>query len=102
MIQLTDDQLAEVTSILATTPFECWVFGSRARGTARPDSDLDICLRGDVAVTLEELGRLREAFEESHLPFVVDLVDFKDLPDFFRQQVLADGIRIQTTARMQN
>ncbi len=94
MIQLTDDQLAEVTSILTTTPFECWVFGSRARGTARPDSDLDICLRGDVAVPLEELGRLREAYEASNLPFVVDLVDFRDLPEVFQQQVLRDGIRI--------
>jgi hypothetical protein len=35
---------------------------------------------------------LREAFENSNLPFVVDLVDFSNLPETFQEKVLAEGI----------
>ena len=34
-----------------------WVFGSRARGTARPDSDLDIAVRTTADMASESFGQ---------------------------------------------
>ena len=47
------------------------LFGSRARGTARPNSDIDLVLHGPVdQATLDRLWTL---FWESSLPFKVDI-----------------------------
>lgn len=51
------------------------VFGSRARGAAKPWSDLDLALEGAAPLPLSVLAALAEAFDESDLPWKVDLVD---------------------------
>jgi len=51
------------------------VFGSRARGCARPFSDLDLLLCDPPCLTRIERADLRDAFEASALPFPVDLVE---------------------------
>ena len=61
-----------------------WVYGSRANWTSRPQSDLDLV----VFATPEQNGRvsdLREAFEESNLPFRVDLFVWDAVPEQFRE-----------------
>lgn len=59
------------------------VFGSRARGPAKPWSDLDLVLEGEGPVPLAVLAQLAEAFDESDLPWKVDLVDRKTVsPEF--------------------
>ena len=63
-----------------------WVYGSRANWTSRPQSDLDLV----VFATPEQrrqVGQLREAFEESNLPFRVDLFVWDEIPDSFREQI---------------
>jgi predicted nucleotidyltransferase len=94
-IQTTEGELSEIMTILAGQSFSVTAFGSRARGTARPDSDLDLCLKnGETAVPLREMARLRAAFEQSRLPFVVDLVDFSQLPVNFQTQINREGIQL--------
>lgn len=51
------------------------VFGSRACGTAKPWSDLDLAITGKQPISLVLLAELAEAFDESALPWKVDLVD---------------------------
>ena len=66
-----------------------WVYGSRARSTSRPQSDLDIV----VFPTPEQrrrVGDLREAFDESNLPFRVDLFVWDEVPESFRPQIEAE------------
>ena len=66
-----------------------WVYGSRAKWTSTPTSDLDLV----VFATPEQqphVGDLREAFEESNLPFRVDLFVWDDVPESFRQRIEAD------------
>ncbi len=48
------------------------LFGSRATGKFRPNSDIDLAIHGDL--TVDELARLRGMFEESSLPVSVDAV----------------------------
>jgi uncharacterized protein len=77
MIDLSPEQLALVRDVLGHHVPRCRVsaIGSRVRGTAKPYSDLDLLLDAGARIPLDTLGMLREAFQESTLPFRVDLVD---------------------------
>lgn len=88
-IDIQPDHLKLVLGILGThlPHTEIWAFGSRVTGQAKPFSDLDLTIvSGAYAVTA--LTDARQAFEDSNLPYKVDLIPFADLPD-----TLQAGIR---------
>lgn len=66
-----------------------WIYGSRAKGTARPASDLDMIAFTQPDQTLQ-VSDLKEAFEESNLPFRVDLFVWDEVPDTFRKTIEED------------
>ena len=68
-----------------------WVYGSRAKGTARPQADLDMVVFTKPEQS-DQVIELREAFEESDLPFRVDLFVWDALPENFRPQVTAEHV----------
>ena len=56
---------------------EVWAFGSRVKpNTPKPYSDLDIVIRGQQPLSLELSAELDEAFDESDLPWKVDILDW--------------------------
>ena len=68
---------------------EAWVYGSRAKWMSRPQSDLDLV----VFATPEQrrgVGNLREACEDSDLPFRVDLFVWDEVPETFRERIEAE------------
>ncbi len=70
-----------------------WVYGSRAKRTSRPHSDLDLVIFSEPGQHLQ-VGELREAFEESNLPFRVDLFVWDDVPDSFRENIREQHIEL--------
>lgn len=50
-----------------------WIFGSRALGTFKDSSDIDIALQGE-ALTFNDSAQILEQFDLSSLPFKVDVV----------------------------
>lgn len=77
-LALAEAELAQVRAILrAHLPpgVQAAVFGSRAGGRPKPWSDLDLVLEGDAPLPLSLIAALAEAFDESALPWKVDLVD---------------------------
>mgnify|MGYP001342134200 CR=1 FL=1 len=48
--------------------------GSRAKGTARPDSDLDLGIAGEAPFTSDQLAEISSSLE-AHLDIPIDLVD---------------------------
>ena len=62
-----------------------WVFGSRANWTTKDSSDLDLALEGESRLDLEIVNTLEDAFEESSLPYTVDIVDIHRVSDRFRR-----------------
>ncbi|MCX6360599.1 MAG: nucleotidyltransferase domain-containing protein [Armatimonadetes bacterium] len=85
---------AMARAAVAGTGADVYLFGSRARGTERPTSDIDIAVDWHGApLGSGILSRLREEFEESNIPFTVDVVDLAHAPAALREQALAEGIR---------
>lgn len=70
---LAEEELSLIRSTLALYPMitEVRIFGSRAMGTQRPNSDIDLVLYGDM--TECELGRIHHALDELPLPYQFDL-----------------------------
>lgn len=66
-LQLIRDILAPYANIITRVD----LFGSRAKGTYRPNSDIDLVLHG--AVNEKIIDRLWTVFSESSLPFKVDI-----------------------------
>jgi predicted nucleotidyltransferase len=54
---------------------QVFMFGSRVTGSFRKDSDLDLYFLGTGTLAPRFWTHLEEAFEESDLPFKVDLID---------------------------
>ena len=92
-IDITAEQRKTVLSLLENhlPNTTAWVYGSRVKWTARPQSDLDMV----VFATPEQNSQvfdLREAFEESNLPFRVDLFVWDDVPKRFRKHIKQDYV----------
>lgn len=64
-----------------------WAFGSRVKGNFRPDSDLDLVVFSKPAQSAS-VSELREALEESSLPFSVDVLVWDEVGSDFRDHIL--------------
>ncbi len=54
------------------------VYGSRAKGSYKPFSDIDLTLCGDK-LTQTDILRIADRFEDSNLPYMFDISDFSNL-----------------------
>lgn len=77
---------------------EVWAFGSRAKGTAKPYSDLDLAVITSQPLDLGTLAALSDDFSESELPFKVDVVDWATTSEAFRAIIARDKVVLEGTA----
>ena len=92
-IDITTEQRKAVLALLRRhlPGTAAWVYGSRAKWTSRLQSDLDLVVFA-TSEQQRQVGDLREAFEESNLPFRVDLFVWDDVPESFRKQIEAEHV----------
>lgn len=93
MIFLEEKHLKIVKEILLKYPYTFYVFGSRAKGNPRKLSDLDLCFFEDIPWNIR--AHIDEDFEESDLPFKVDIVDWNLCSDDFKKMIKKDLIIFQ-------
>lgn len=94
-LALTEAERAEVRAILAAhlpPGVHAAVFGSRAGGVPKAWSDLDLVLEGPAPLPLPVLAALAEAFDDSALPWKVDLVDRRAVSEAFG--AIIDGCKV--------
>ena len=77
---LNDTELQALRTTLASIPEveEAIIYGSRARGTNRVASDIDITLKGN-SLTYLQLALLDARIDDLYLPYFVDLSLFSML-----------------------
>jgi predicted nucleotidyltransferase len=86
MTNLSRKHLETIKRILAQYVGGCEVraFGSRVIGPAKEHSDLDLAVVAGNKIQRRAKMLLREAFEESDLPFRVDVIDYNAVSGEFR------------------
>lgn len=95
-IDLTDKQYREVMALFERyiPDIEVWAYGSRVKFTSKDYSDLDLV----VFISSERLyqvSELREAFDDSYLPFRVDLFIWDEIPEQFRVNIEREHVVLQ-------
>ncbi|MFW7382126.1 MAG: nucleotidyltransferase family protein [Oligoflexus sp.] len=81
----------EIVAPLKAHGAKVFLFGSRARGTHKKFSDLDILIESQDDLSLL-IGFLSEKLEESNFPFKVDLVDARELANSYKKSVERDKV----------
>ena len=66
--------------------FSVYLFGSRARGEEENGSDADIAISGEQ-INRADLSLIREQWEYSTIPLMLDLVDTKDIGSALSSQI---------------
>ena len=81
MFGLGPDNYRQLRQTIAGFPSidKAIIYGSRARGSERPGSDIDITLLGENLTLRNTVYPLREAIEELYLPYSFDISIFESL-----------------------
>ncbi len=92
MIYLEERHKKIVCDILKKYPYTFYIYGSRVKCTHRPTSDLDVCFMESIPFNIQ--AHIEEDFENSDLPFRVDLSDFNLMSKDFQNHIKKDLIVI--------
>ena len=57
------------------------IYGSRAKGSYKNGSDIDLTLQGNKELTLDVLLKIMNDLDELLLPYTIDLSIFNDITD---------------------
>jgi predicted nucleotidyltransferase len=87
--ELTALLKAIVRQHLPDERYQIFIYGSRAEGTNRPFSDVDLGIMGPQPVSNLILSDIEEDLENSDLPYLVDVVDFTQVSDKFKNVALS-------------
>jgi predicted nucleotidyltransferase len=89
-VEASKDKIEEAVSRLKRFKFvhSIILFGSRAKGTERTESDVDLCIipKSDADVSLKERIALNNAVPES-----IDVSLLNELPVYIRKRVFLEG-----------
>jgi uncharacterized protein len=64
--------------------YRVFLFGSRAAGTARDRSDIDIGIEGPAPVPSLALAAIEDELDEAPTLYTIEVVDFARVSDAFR------------------
>jgi len=91
------DQIIEVFArAVPATKFEVFFFGSRARGDEEEGSDADLAISG-TEIDRSDLSLIREQWEYSTIPMMLDLVDLQDINSALYEQVEKEKVLLWTS-----
>lgn len=79
----------QVVKNLEKNNAQIWCFGSRARGDHKEFSDLDLMVYSNKDLN-SEIGLIIENLSKSNFPFKVDIIQYKDFAENYKQSFEAD------------
>lgn len=102
MLNLDQRYINMILDILAThAPYDTvWAYGSRIKDKAHSGSDLDLILMSTDKDASQKIIRLREAFSESNLPILIDILDWNTIPESFKEEINKQHEILQEGSRL--
>ena len=91
------DEIIDVFSrAVPNKAFSLYLFGSRARGEEENGSDADLAIEGEQ-ISRADLSLIREQWEYSTIPVMLDLVDTKDIGSALSAQIEQEKVLLWTS-----
>ncbi len=90
--EITDLEEKIILKILSPyfNKYSFFYYGSRANGDYRQLSDLDILIKGNMPVPSKMFDKLKQACDESNLPYIVNFTDYHSISDKFYNSIKDD------------
>jgi len=70
-----------------TKDCKAYVFGSRAKSSSLHGSDLDLALECKEKIDFKKLSKIKIDFEDSRLPYMVDVIDLQAIKEYFKNMI---------------
>ena len=95
MIDLEEKYLnfIKITVAKFLANYKLYIFGSRVKNKAKAYSDVDIAI-ASPELTSEIKSKIEAFFENSTLPYEVDVIDLNNITDKFKQHIINDLVEI--------
>lgn len=93
IISISTDILIELRKI-AGSHGKLYVFGSRIKNTHKKFSDIDLCIVSDHPLSDLVMAEIKERFQESSIPFKVDVVDYHSVSEDFKRLISSHWVAI--------
>lgn len=87
---ITEKEYFIIKNILKDYSGEFFAYGSRVKGDFSELSDLDILVKTDEKIIHE----LKEKFDKSYLPYIVNFTDYNSIDDKFYNLIKNDLTKI--------
>ncbi|MDR3156879.1 MAG: nucleotidyltransferase domain-containing protein [Lactobacillales bacterium] len=86
MIGVSEKEFSLIHEVIRRYAADCdiFAFGSRYKQMAKKYSDLDLAFDNGKPLSIARIQQLEEAFDESVLPYRVDVVDYCAISEEFR------------------
>ncbi len=75
--------------------YSFYYYGSRVKGTYEKTSDLDILIKGQTEIPLSALSEIKDKFDESNLPYIVNFCDIHGIDENFYNHIKNDLRKIE-------
>ena len=86
---LSDKQIEQISVLLNNAGVsKAVIFGSRAKGNFRPNSDIDIAVWGNEP----NIGRILTELDELPMPYKFDVVEYEPLTAALREHIDRVGV----------
>ena len=90
---IKEDKLKIIRILNALFPgVKIYLYGSRARGTHREWSDIDLALDMGQAIERWQMGEARRIFTESSIMYKIELVDLNAISSEFKGTIEKDFV----------
>lgn len=95
MIDLEQEYIDFIKQTVASCmkDFKLYIFGSRAKNRAKKYSDIDIAI-DSKELTPKVKSKLEFLFENSLLPYEVDVIDLNNITENFKELIKDDLIEL--------
>lgn len=89
------DSIIQILNKYLPPQAKVWLFGSRVTRRSKPFSDVDILIDTGIPLSLLQLSELDSAFDESLLPYKVDIADAQTISKTFKEAIEDQLIEVE-------